>query len=151
MGGKGDDRGWDGWMASPTQWTWVWVSSGTWWLTGRPGVPQSMGLQRVRHDWATELNWTYPQEFVTSSLSFMIFSSSEIPSLYTAILNACLDQLYGFDILIAIDSTSKGQQEEHNGSWPPGMQRRLQWSQSEGVLGLRNGLWGQKPISTLSW
>ena len=44
-------------MASPTQWTWVWVNSGSWWWTGRPGVLQSMGLQRVRHDWATELNW----------------------------------------------------------------------------------------------
>ena len=57
-GGEGDDRGWDGWMSSPTQWTWVWVNSGSWWWTGRPGVLQSMGLQRVRHDWATELNWT---------------------------------------------------------------------------------------------
>ena len=50
--------GWDGWMASPTWWTWVWVSSGSWWWTGRPDVLQSMRLQRVRHDWATELNWT---------------------------------------------------------------------------------------------
>ena len=57
-GGDGDDRGWDGWMASPTQWTWVWVNSGSWWWTGRPGVLQSMGLQRFRHDWVTELNWT---------------------------------------------------------------------------------------------
>ena len=50
--------GWDGWMASPNQWTWVWVSSGSWWWTGRRGVLQSMGSQRVGHDWATELNWT---------------------------------------------------------------------------------------------
>ena len=57
-GGKGDDRGWDGWMASPTRWTWVWVNSGRWWWTGRPGVLRFMGLQIVRHDWATELNWT---------------------------------------------------------------------------------------------
>ena len=56
-GGEGDDRGWDGWMASPTQWTWVWASSRSWWWTGRPGVLQSMGSQRVGHDWATELNW----------------------------------------------------------------------------------------------
>ena len=56
-GGEGDDRGWDGWMASPTQWTWVWVNSGSWWWTGKPGVLQSMGSQRVGHDWATELNW----------------------------------------------------------------------------------------------
>ena len=54
-GGEGDDRGWDGWMALPTQWTWVWVNSRSWWWTGRPGVVQSMGLQRVGHDWATEL------------------------------------------------------------------------------------------------
>ena len=45
-------------MASPTRWTWVWVSSGSWWWTGRPGVLQSMGSQRVRHNWATELSWT---------------------------------------------------------------------------------------------
>ena len=56
-GGKGDDRGWNGWMASLTHWTWVWVNSGSWWWTGRPGVLQSMGSQRVGHDWATELKW----------------------------------------------------------------------------------------------
>ena len=52
-----DNREWDGWMASPTWWTWVWVSSGSWWKIGKPGVLQSMGSQRVRHDCATELNW----------------------------------------------------------------------------------------------
>ena len=56
-GGEGNDRGWDVWMASPSQWTWVWVNSGSWWWTGRPGVLQSMGSQRVGHYWATELNW----------------------------------------------------------------------------------------------
>ena len=56
-GGEGDDRDWDGWMASLTQWTWVWVNSGSWWWTGRPGVLQSMGSQRVGQDWVTELNW----------------------------------------------------------------------------------------------
>ena len=54
--GEGDDRGWDGWMASPTQWTWVWVNSGSWWWTGRPGVLWFMGLQRAGHNWVTELN-----------------------------------------------------------------------------------------------
>ena len=54
-GGKRDDRGWDGWMASPTQCTWVWANSRRWWRTGKPGVLQSMGLQRVRHDWETLL------------------------------------------------------------------------------------------------
>ena len=57
-GGEGDDRGWDGWMASPTRWTWVWVNSVSWWWTGRPGMLQFMELQRVRHDWVTELKWT---------------------------------------------------------------------------------------------
>ena len=58
VGREGDDRGWDGCMASATQWTWVWVSSESWWWTGKPGVLQSMGFQRVGHDWVTELNWT---------------------------------------------------------------------------------------------
>ena len=56
-GREGDNRGWDGWMASPTRRTWVWVDSGSWWWTGRPGVLWFMGSQRVGHDWATELNW----------------------------------------------------------------------------------------------
>ena len=58
-GREGDNRGLNGWKASPTQWTWVWASSGCWWWTWRPGMLQSMGLQRVRHDWETELNWLY--------------------------------------------------------------------------------------------
>ena len=57
-GGEGDERGWDGWMASLTRWTWVWVHSRSWWSTGKLGMLQSMGLQRVRHNWVTELNWT---------------------------------------------------------------------------------------------
>ena len=57
-GGEGDDRAWDGWIASLTRWTWVWVNSGSWWWTGRPGMLRFMGSQRVRHSWATELNWT---------------------------------------------------------------------------------------------
>ena len=58
-GREGDERGWDSRMASLTRWTWVWVSSGCWWWTGKPGMLQSMGSQRVRHDWATELNWFF--------------------------------------------------------------------------------------------
>ena len=57
-GGEGDNRGKEGWMASLTRWTWVWVNSGSWWWTGRPAVLQFMGSQRVGHGWATELNWT---------------------------------------------------------------------------------------------
>ena len=54
-GGEGDDRGWDGWMVTPTRWTWVLASSGSWWWAGKPGVLQSMGSQRVRHNWETNL------------------------------------------------------------------------------------------------
>ena len=57
-GREGDNRGWDGWMVSLTWWTWVWLNSRSWWWTGRPGVLQSMGSQRVGHNWTTELNWT---------------------------------------------------------------------------------------------
>ena len=68
--GEGDDRGWDGWMPSPTQWTWVWVDSGSWWWTRRPGMLQFMGFmsnsQRVRRDWATECRiiWNPPCEIL---------------------------------------------------------------------------------------
>ena len=58
-GGDGDDRGWDGWMASLTRWTWVWVNSGSWWWTGRPGMLQFIGVTKSRtwlSDW-TELDW----------------------------------------------------------------------------------------------
>ena len=57
-GGDGDNKGWDDWMESPTLWTWVWVSSRSWWWTGRPAVLQSTVSQRVGHDWVIELNWT---------------------------------------------------------------------------------------------
>ena len=67
-GGKGDNRGWDGWMASLTCWTCVWVNSGSWWWTVRPGALQFTGLQRVGHDWATELNWTELKEITRASL-----------------------------------------------------------------------------------
>ena len=56
--GEGDDRAWDGWMASLTRWTWVWVNSRSWWWTGRPGVLRFTGSQRVGHDWATDLVWS---------------------------------------------------------------------------------------------
>ena len=61
-GREGDDNGWDSWMASLTQWTWVWVNSGRWWWTGRPGVLWFMESQRVGHAWATELNWNEPNQ-----------------------------------------------------------------------------------------
>ena len=68
VGGEGDDRIWDGWMASPTWWTWVWVSSRSWWWTGKPGMLQCMGLQRIGHNWATEVNWTWNSPFYSHDL-----------------------------------------------------------------------------------
>ena len=70
-GGEGDDRGGDGWMASPTWCIWVWVNSGSWWWTGRPGVLWFMGSQRVGHDWATDLIWSEH----TNKLRLFIFIS----------------------------------------------------------------------------
>ena len=64
-GGEGDSRGWDDWMTSRTRWTWVWASSRSWWWTGKPGVLQSMGSQRVGHDWVTELNWRHVEFYWT--------------------------------------------------------------------------------------
>ena len=68
-GGEGDGRGWDGWMASRTQWTWVWASSGSWWWTGKPGVLQCMGSQRVEHDWVTELIKCVPHARISINFS----------------------------------------------------------------------------------
>ena len=73
-GGEGDDRGWDGWMASQTPWTWVWVNPGSWWWTGRPGVLRFMCLQRIRHDWATELNY-FIQNNAFWDLSMLLYMS----------------------------------------------------------------------------
>ena len=75
-GGKGHNRGWDGWLAAPTRWTRVWVDSRSWWWTGRPGVLQSMGSQRVGHDWATELNDTLFQIEVVSFQRAVVHSDS---------------------------------------------------------------------------
>ena len=81
-GREGDDRGWDGWMASPTRWTWVWVSSGSWWWTGRPGVLQSMGPQRVGHDWVTKLNWTELLNRILTGSSHPISISTMAPRVW---------------------------------------------------------------------
>ena len=77
-GGEWDNRGWDDWMASPTQWTWVWVNSGSWWWTGRPGVMRLMGSQRVGHDWATELKWTDMNIRVHASFQIKMFVFPDI-------------------------------------------------------------------------
>ena len=71
-GGQGDDRGWDGWMASPIWWTWAWVSSGSWWCLGKPGMLQSMALQRDGHD---RKDWTELNKLRTKRLINLIASS----------------------------------------------------------------------------
>ena len=79
VGGERDDRGWDGWMASQTRLTWAWISSGSWWWTGKPGMLQSMGLQRVRHDWVTEQQQSSLCQSVAISFSrVMIHSKLQI-------------------------------------------------------------------------
>ena len=80
-GGEGDDRGWDGWMASLTQWTRVRVNSGSWWWTEKPGVLRSMGSQKVGHDWETELNWT---EHIKENLAFLCALSSGTEDIHAA-------------------------------------------------------------------
>ena len=85
-GGEGDDGGWDGLMASLTWWTWVWVNSGSRWWTGRPGVLRFMGSQRVRHDWATEVNWT---ELISWSI---LFSFSGIIKITTRLLKVDVNE-----------------------------------------------------------
>ena len=73
--------GWDGWMASPTQWAWLWVDSGNLWWTGRPGVLQFMGSKRVGHNWATELNWASCERI--SSFAFKKSNHARFGSTYT--------------------------------------------------------------------
>ena len=92
-GGEGDDRGWDGWMASPVRWTWVWASSRSWWWTGKPSVLQSMGSRRVRHDWVTELKLKLNSEEceVIPHCGFDFhFSDSDVEHLVMCLLAICM-------------------------------------------------------------
>ena len=79
-GGEGDDRRWDGWMASLTWWTWVWVNSRSWWGTGSPGMLRFMGSQRVGHDWVTELNWTELNIHIYMCVYIYTYATSSLPS-----------------------------------------------------------------------
>ena len=85
-------------MASPTRWTWVWVSSGSWWWTGRPGVLRFMGLQRVGHDWVTELNWTeftlIHEPKIPGSCAILFFTASDFTSITSHIHNWVLFSLW---------------------------------------------------------
>jgi len=85
--GEGDNRGWDGWMASLTGWMWVWVNSGSWWWTGRPGVLRFMGSQRVGHDWATDLIWSDCQVTINQGCYRNVWSPATswvLPASFTA-------------------------------------------------------------------
>ena len=75
-GEEGDNRGWDGWMASMNQWTWVWANSRSWWWTGRPGVLRFMESQTVRHNWTTELNWT--EQKAGENFPYLIHDNSHL-------------------------------------------------------------------------
>ena len=103
-GGEEDDRGWDGWIASPTQWTWVWVNSGSWWWTGKPAMMQSMASQRVRHNWATELNWYYEISGLNCYgrvtplyLPFLPFLNRNVYNHYPMPLHRCILVVLGTD------------------------------------------------------
>ena len=118
-GGEGDSRGWDGWMVSVTQWTWVWVNSRSGWWAGRTGVLQSRGSQRVRHNWATELNnismgslgfsirsiisSAYNESFTSSLLIWIPFISFScliaVTGTYSAVLNRSSKNEYTWLIL----------------------------------------------------
>ena len=102
---KGDDRGWNGWMASPTQRTWVWVNSGSRRWTGRPGVLQSMGSQRVGQDWATELNWILPRSQNPRGLSWWNLKDI-LPQEITGCVHLCLSSnLLGFIVIFLVSDT----------------------------------------------
>ena len=83
-GGEGDDRGWDSWMASLTQWTWVWVNSRSWWWTESPGVLWFMGSQRVGQNWVTELNWIYMFQCYS-----LFVPPSPSPTVSTSLFSVC--------------------------------------------------------------
>ena len=98
-GREGDDRGWDGWMESPTQWTWVWVNSGSWWWTERPGVLRFMGSQGVRHDWVTDLIWWNLLK-VFSKLFFIGIGRFNLFIYVAAVGSICLSLFFFFTLVL---------------------------------------------------
>ena len=90
-GGEGDDIGWDDWMLSLTQWTWVWANFGRWWSTEKPGVLQSMGLQRVRHNWVTEqFTVSASSPYIHSSYIWLLHIHSPQTDVFKVISNLCV-------------------------------------------------------------
>ena len=115
--GEGEDRGWGGWMASPTRWTWVWGNFGSWWWTGRPGLLQSMGSQRV----TTEgLNWTEP---IWSTTAFWILAK---PLHLRSMLSRTIRYSWNCSAYSWHWSTEKGLILLHDNSWPHVVQPVLQ-------------------------
>ena len=88
--GEGDERVWDGWMASPTWWTWVWVNSGNEWWTERPGMLWFMGLQRVGHNWVTELT-----DWLTLGIYFWAHKSGRVNAVFFSSFSECLLHAHG--------------------------------------------------------
>ena len=100
-GGEGDDRGWDGWMASLARWAWVWVKSGSWWWTGRPDVLRFMGSQRVGHDWETELNFKKKKKKHSKKFSIFIVLFLVALSLWLHLLFLTTLSLFFVDFLFS--------------------------------------------------
>ena len=113
VGGEGDDRGWDGWIASPTWWTWVWVNSRSWWWTGRPGVLQSMGSQKVRHNWATELKPLNFHCVSLSSICYYTISWRDLKKYIWIRLTPCLKSC-----IVSSHTWNKIQSPYFNLAWP---------------------------------
>ena len=154
-GGEGDDRGWDGWMASRTWWRWVWVNSRSWWWTERPGVMPFMGWQRVRHDWATELNWGLGKlsknrivsiksgggsettmENITLRWEISVVLRSSFESTLTFVLHTKKKKALGY---FHHSSHHKGgfSEDKFPRSWPPGFIRKT-------LTNIYNWPWGLK-------
>ena len=109
-GGEGDNRRWDSWMASPTQWTWVWVDSWSWWWIVRPSVLWFMGLQRVGHDWVTELNWLrYIHVAAYGIISFLLMAEQYfiVCMHHIFFIHSSVDGHLGcFHVLAVVDSAA---------------------------------------------
>ena len=162
LGGIGGRRrGWDGWMASLTRWAWVWVNSRSWWWTGRPGVLRFMGLQRVRHDWATELNWTclQNQEFSQpSSPGLRIFlNNSNLSGLFTVTSLLVLPRWLGGKE--SADQCRRGKRCRFS-PWVGRIPRSRKWQPTLVFLpgrfhGQRSlsgcSPWGKKDLDTTEW
>ena len=93
-GGEGDDRGWDGWMASSTEQTWVWASSGSWCKIEKTGVLQSMGSQKVRHNWVTEMNWKHSSSINRRQIQVILTSCSSFQKTDVSSLQRAREPVY---------------------------------------------------------